>query len=313
MKKILVIRFSSIGDIVLTSPIVRCIKSQLPDAEVHFLTKASFESLVSSNPFIDKVHLLKDSLNDLKESLISENFDFVVDLHKNIRSKKVCSWLDCPNGSFDKLNWKKFMLTKLKVDKMPNIHIVDRYFQAVQSLNVVNDQKGLDFFYPDNTIVEDLPEKYHCFAIGGSFGTKKYPKELIKQVIDKSPLPVVIIGGGKEDQEVAEYLGDSCINLVNKINIQESAYVVSKAEKVITHDTGMMHIAAALKKDIISIWGNTVPSFGMTPYLPGENSKIFENNDLSCRPCSKLGYDECPKKHFKCMVGIDPKVVSSCL
>ena len=126
--------------------------------------------------------------------------------------------------------------------------------------------------------------------------------------------------GGKEEKEIGERLNnlypEKIINYCGKININESAYVVKNAACVITHDTGMMHIAAAFKKRIISVWGNTIPEFGMYPYFGSKNtdaelhSNIIEVKGLSCRPCSKIGFAKCPKGHFKCMNEIDLDKIS---
>jgi ADP-heptose:LPS heptosyltransferase len=137
--KILILRFSSIGDIVLATPVIRCLKTQIPNAEVHFATKKSFLSIISENPYIDKIHLLHESLGNLVNELKLEKFDVIIDLHHNLRTKIIKFRLGVKSHSFPKLNIQKFLLTNFKVNKMPNIHIVDRYFETVKSLNVNND------------------------------------------------------------------------------------------------------------------------------------------------------------------------------
>ena len=151
LKKILLIRFSSIGDIVLTTPIVRCIKQQLPEVELHVLTKSSYRSIYAANPNIDKVFELQGNMKELISQLRKERYDFVVDLHKNWRSLRVRMALHCPSSSFPKLDFRKFLYTKLKIGKLPRIHIVDRYFRAVKKLGVRNDGRGLDFFFNEGT------------------------------------------------------------------------------------------------------------------------------------------------------------------
>ncbi len=316
MKKVLIIRFSSIGDIVLTSPVVRCVKKQLAGAEVHFLTKATFAGLVRNNKYIDKVITFEKDLNSVIDQLKAENYDFIVDLHHNIRSLRVKTALGKKAASFNKLNFEKWLLVNLKINCLPNTHIVNRYMETVKPLNVIYDGAGLDFFIPDTDIIElnSLPEKwskgYVAFVIGAKHATKKMPDEKIIEIINLLKLPVVLLGG-KEDQKSAanisksapEYVFDAC----GKYNLSQSASFVEQSKFVITHDTGLMHIAAAKGKKIISVWGNTVPEFGMYPFFAdgsGESS-IIQNNNLSCRPCSKIGFDECPKKHFKCMNDLD--------
>ena len=148
--KILVIRFSSIGDIVLTTPVIRCLKNQIDDVEIHVLTKKKFSSLYMTNPYINKVYEYDDTLKKNIEELKLENYDYIVDLQKNKRSIRVTRALRKPHSSFPKLNFKKFLLTTFKINLMPDIHIVDRYFKAVEKLGVKNDYQGLDFFISEN-------------------------------------------------------------------------------------------------------------------------------------------------------------------
>ncbi len=310
VKKILVVRFSSIGDIVLTSAVVRCIKEQLPEVEVHFLTKASYAVLVNHNPHISKVFSIQNEIDEVVNDLKQESYDFIVDLHNNLRTKRLKWVLKRPSKSFPKLNFKKFLLTKFKVNKMPKIHIVDRYFKAVNTIGVINDQKGLDYFIPEKDQVSlvdyNLPDQYVVYAIGAQFGTKKLPYDQMVGLIEKIQGTVVILGG-KEDEIEGNKIAGQCKNVINlsgQLNLNQSASVVAQSEKVITHDTGLMHIGTAFNKQIISIWGNTIPDLGMYPYLPQspDNYSIHEVENLSCRPCSKIGYQSCPKGHFDCMV-----------
>jgi ADP-heptose:LPS heptosyltransferase len=300
--KFLILRFSSIGDIVLTTPVTRCIKKQYPNAEVHFATKESFKVLVENNPYIDQYHLLGKSLNKFIQSLQTENFDFIIDLHNNLRTSIIkMSLFSVKSFSFDKLNFKKWLLVVLKINQMPNVHIVDRYLETVKSLGIKNDLNGLDFFIPEKDKVQ-INASYVAYAIGGQHNTKKLPINRIIKVCQKINGKIMILGG-KEDrpaaEEIEKALGDKIINACGKYNLNQSASLVQQAEYIITHDTGLMHIASALKKKVISIWGNTVPEFGMYPYLTAFS--IIENKEISCRPCSKIGYDKCPKGHFKCM------------
>ncbi len=309
-KKILVIRFSSIGDIVLTSPVIRALHEQLK-AEIHVVTKKAFEEIYLNNPNVAKVLAIQSDVSEVERELRIEKYDFVVDLHHNIRSmqvKRICK--PAPNASFPKLNIEKWLFVKLGIGKLPRTHIVDRYFEAVKSLGVINDGKGLDYFIPhhDQVDVSVLPQKfqngYIAITAGAKFATKEMPVEKMIAVIKHLNRPVVILGGPGDSQKgelIASACGDLVFNSCGKFNLNQSASLIQQAEFVISHDTGMMHIAAAFKKKILSVWGNTVPEFGMYPYLPGEGSRIIEVKNLSCRPCSKIGYDKCPKTHFRCM------------
>ena len=316
--KILVIRFSSIGDIVLTTPVIRCLKNQISDVEIHVLTKKKFSSLYKTNPYINKVYEYDDSLKKNIEELKLENYDYIVDLQKNKRSLRVTRALHCQHSSFPKLNFKKFLLTTFKINLMPDIHIVDRYFKAVEKLGVKNDYQGLDFFiseknnYPLSELPEDFQNGYHAFVIGGTYKTKILPAVKVSEVIKKLNEPVILLGGPDDVERAEEIISAvsyqlSAISLVGKINLEQSASIVKNAKSVLTNDTGLMHIAAAFHKNVVSVWGNTVPELGMYPYLPNEKEKchIIECKDVKCRPCSKLGFKECPRRHFKCMMEID--------
>lgn len=320
--KILVIRFSSIGDIVLTTPVIRCLKNQIDSVEIHVLTKKKFSSLYKTNPYINKVYEYDDSLKKNIEELRLENYDYIADLQKNKRSLRVTRALHKPHNSFPKLNFKKFLLTTFKINLMPDIHIVDRYFKAVEKLGVKNDYQGLDFFisekndYPLSKLPENFQKGYHAFVIGGTYKTKILPAVKVIEVIKKLNDPVILLGGPDDVERAEEILSAvscqlSAISLVGKINLEQSASIVKKAKSVLTNDTGLMHIAAAFHKNIVSVWGNTVPELGMYPYLPNEKEKchVVECKDVKCRPCSKLGFKECPKRHFKCMMEIDSDTV----
>lgn len=314
MKKILIIRFSSIGDIVLTTPVIRCIKQQKPEIEIHFLTKSSFKNILENNPYLTKIHTIEKDVKEVIEQLQKENFDFVVDLHNNIRSMQTKKALGKPYSTFKKLNFKKWVLVNFKINNMPNAHVVDRYMDTISQLGVKNDNKGLDYFIPakDEVNISSLPtshqKEFIGFVIGAKHFTKQLPIEKIISICKKLNKPIILLGG-KEDVSRAEAIekavGENIYNACGKYNLNQSASLIKQANKIITHDTGLMHIAAAFKKEIISVWGNTVPSFGFTPYLSDPKSKIVEVKNLSCRPCSKIGYDKCPKGHFKCMMEID--------
>ena len=319
--RFLIIRFSSIGDIVLTTPVIRCLKKQLPGAEVHFLTKQSFSSIVENNPFIDRLHLLAHSWETVVHELKQENYDYIIDLHHNLRTLRLKKELGVKNFPFNKLNIQKWIYTNLKWNMMPDLHIVDRYMKTVESFGVKNDHEGLDYFIPpkDEIKQKDIPASHHAgfigLVIGAAHYTKKLPVDKLKELCSRIGHPIILLGG-KEDNENGRQIASidpvKIYNACGKFNLNESADLVRRSKLVITHDTGLMHIAAAFKKKIISVWGNTVPEFGMYPYygkLQIANSK-FEIRNLQCRPCSKIGYSKCPRGHFKCMKQISMDAIA---
>lgn len=317
VNKILLIRFSSIGDLVLTTPVIRALSQQLPGVEIHFLTKKRFISILESNPYLAKIHSFDESLQEVIPVLKHEKFDLIIDLHKNLRSNLVKRKLGVKSLSFDKLNFEKWLRVSLKINRLPEKHIVDRYFDALKSLKIRNDLLGLDYFEGEKNrdIKKLLPaqfrDKYVVFALAGTYFTKKIPFEKWQEMARISPLPILLLGGPSE-KELAEILLKESLeqpifSACGDFSLNQSAAFIRDAELVITGDTGLMHIAAAFQKKTVSLWGNTIPEFGMSPYIPQkvENVIILENKNLRCRPCSKLGYNNCPKGHFDCMMKLD--------
>lgn len=310
----------------LSTPVVRALKTQLEDCEVHFCTKKQYLPLLQENPYIDRIHCLDGSLIGLIAALRKEKFHKIIDLHHNLRTAIIKVNLRVRSFSFNKLNLQKWLMVRFKINKLPNLHIVDRYMEALKPLGIKPDQLGLDYFIPAKDEVEKgwLPPSHHngyvAFAIGAKHHTKKLPVNRIIELCDKINKPVVLLGG-QEDFEVGRRVEEffmpnahseafesqlkdlnkrtSAYNGCGKFSLNQSGSIIKQAQLVFSHDTGMMHIAAALKKEVYSIWGNTIPSFGMYPYKT--KFTILENNKISCRPCSKIGFDDCPKGHFKCM------------
>jgi ADP-heptose:LPS heptosyltransferase len=319
--KILVLRFSSIGDIVLTSPVLRCLKTQLPLSDIHYLTKPAFEPILAASPYIDRILLLDDAPGSQIRMLREEGYDQVIDLHHNVRTLRIVNALKAPAHSFSKLNAEKWLMVNFKWNMLPDTSIVDRYMAAVAHLGVINDGLGLDYFISPGDQVDEasLPpahrDGYIALVIGAAHYTKKMPREKLRELCGKLPGPILLLGG-PEDRTSGEFISSPdpvrIFNGCGKFRINQSADLIKRSMLVVSHDTGLMHIAAAFKKQVISIWGNTIPEFGMFPYY-GRNTitradprfSIFENRHLNCRPCSKIGYSQCPKTHFRCMNDID--------
>jgi ADP-heptose:LPS heptosyltransferase len=315
MVRFLIVRFSSIGDIVLTTPVVRHLKQQVEDAEVHYLTKSSYTALLESNPYIDHIHPFDGDMRSCMRRLKSLEIDYVIDLHHNIRSLRVKQGLKRIGFSVNKLNWKKWLYVTFKKDYLPHRHIVDRNLDTINVFIEERDEGGLDYFIPakEEVSIASLPEAFRDGYIGLSIGaqheTKKLPVESLVSICRSLQHPVVILGGPGDreagDQIVSSLPGKEIYNSCGQYSINQSASLVRQSRLLISHDTGLMHIGAAFQKKIISVWGNTVPRFGMFPYRPDPSSVQFEVTGLPCRPCSKIGYQKCPKGHFKCMLDQD--------
>lgn len=314
--KVLIIRFSSIGDIVLTTPVIRCVKQQLNDGdvEVHYLTKKQFVPLLENNPYIDKLITINTKVAEVEEQLSKEGYDYVFDLHKNLRSSQAKKAAKALSFSFEKYNLEKWLLVNFKWNRMPNLHIVDRYLATTKVFGIHNDLKGLDFFIPENSEVNisTLPSAhqngYLAYAIGGQHEGKIMPTDRIIELCKKLNKPVVLLGGPEDTERgglIEQAVGEHIFNACGKYSILESASLLEHARVVISHDTGLMHIASALKKKVISLWGATTPNLGMYPYLPGNGSKIIEPIGVWDRPYSKLGDRKWYKPPFKGMYKID--------
>jgi ADP-heptose:LPS heptosyltransferase len=320
--KFLVIRFSSIGDIVLTTPVVRCLKKQRPDAVIHYLIKPQFRAVMEHNPYIDKLHFLQQDWENMIEELKEEKFDHVIDLHNNLRTLRIKRALKLPSQSFNKLNFEKFIFVKLKWNVMPKgLHIIDRYMETVKPFNVYNDGEGMDYFIPkeEEVPLDDIPTSHQfgfiSIVIGASFYTKKLPVYKLQELCSKIDHPIILLGAKEEyleGEEVRKVDPVKIYNACGKFSLNESADLARKSKLIIAHDTGLMHIGAALKKPVIAVWGSTTPSFGMVPYYgkkylmnhahPYDDVQVHK---LWCRPCTKMGRNKCPQGHFKCMKNID--------
>lgn len=315
--RLLFIRFSAIGDIVLASAAFRCAKQQLPGVEIHLLTKRSMKAVTEANPYIDQFYYLDSDLSVTIHALKGCSFDYIVDLHKNLRSFRIRLALGVPVLAYDKLSVEKFLLTKFQINRMPDRHISLRSLDALAPLGVEYDGKGLDYFIPATTQVPELfPEGYVALVIGASFATKKLPLDSLKQLVKLIPHPVVLIGGPEEKvdgEELALVDSDRIINTCGTYSLHESAALVRDARLVISHDTGMLYIACAFEKNVIAIWGATSPALQVEPCMP-ENTKarVFQAivPNLTCQPCSNFGTKTCPKGHFNCMKQQDlPEIV----
>jgi len=280
------------------------------------MTRKQNAFLLDNNPHLSKVLTVEKDPMELYKFAKSEKYDFIIDLHNNIRSRRFSLFVNCPTSRFPKLNLKKWILVNFKLNILPQTHVVDRYFKAVTILGVNNDLKGLDYYLsndlPEKVIEEvtNINNKFSVIVAGAKHFTKQIPVVVARQIATQITGKIIILGGPEDaerGQEIASVDTKRIINYCGKINFNTSAWIISKAQVVITSDTGLMHVAAAFNRPIITLWGNTVPEFGMYPYFPMAQNLYtgIENKMIGCRPCSKIGFKQCPKGHFKCMLDIE--------
>jgi ADP-heptose:LPS heptosyltransferase len=317
MMRLLIIRLSSIGDIVFTTAAIRCAKEQIPGVEIHFLTKKSMKAVTEANPNIDHFHYHDKKLSDTIASLKAANLDMVIDLHSNFRTYRIKKALGVPAHTYQKLSLQKFFLTNFGMNLLPNRHIVERSLDPLKVLGVQNDGKGMDYFVPSNISLKphDIPTShqagYIAIVIGASYATKKLPVEHLKQLCALIPVPIILVGGkedAKEGEAVSSMDTAKIYNACGKFNLHESALLVKGARMVISNDTGFLYVACAFHKKTIAIWGGTSPSLQVEPYYATadlQNGQEMYYNaivpNLPCQPCSNYGTKKCPQGHFACM------------
>ncbi|NPA33321.1 MAG: glycosyltransferase family 9 protein [Chlorobi bacterium] len=307
MDRALVVRFSSIGDVVLTSPIVRSLCEH--GFKVDFLTKRAFADLVRYNPAVERVWALEDykSFSELVSALKKERYSAIFDLHGNLRTLRLrLAMFKTPFYTYDKCWLNRFLYVNFKIQRECK-HVVLRYAQTLRKAEIPFLNRGLELHLPSGLDVPDLPDNYWVLVVGAAHRTKQIPEDKGAYLLDTIGGNSVLLGGKKELESAKEILKltsrRDVLSLVGKLSLLESAYVIKNARFIVTPDTGMMHIAAAFRKPMIVIWGNTVPEFGMGPYVPEQHVPIFqfEVKGLKCRPCHKHGRDKCPKGHWSCM------------
>lgn len=313
--RILIIRFSSAADILLATPIVRAISQQIKDSEIHFLVNKKNQELLASNPHIKKIHIYQDSTKALVEELKAEHFDFIVDLQHNRRTKRICGQLNLPCSFLKTHPFKRWMCIRLKINTLPHLHYVERYFETVEAIGVHNDHQGLEYHIPEKEIfdTDNLPvffeDGYVAVILDTERATQRIPTPKIIEIASILHKPVIIIGGMEVQhigQEIAATLGDRAYNTCGQLNLNQNASLIQQSACVLTGDSVFMHLATALNKPVCSLWGSTIPEFGKYPYMPEQRQlfRIFEICSLKCRPCAQRGYKKCPRRHFRCMNNI---------
>lgn len=316
-KKILVIRFSSLGDVIYTTPVVRCLKQQLPGCKVHFITKPAFKYIYEGNPYVDKLLLLKEKLNDTIREIKNEKYDCIIDLHSNLRTRIIKLRTGIKSYTYNKQTIRKWLSLKLRKQLVPPVHLVDRYLKAAAPLGIVNDNKPIDYFIKkEHDLSQLLPsthqQGYIAFIIGAAHFTKRMPNEKIVSLCGMLRSPVVLLGGNDVKHNgafVAKQFEGNVYNACGSTSLDESVFLVSRADTVIGFDTGLTHIAEAFNKPIASIWGSTIPELlGVQPYKIDKS--LVSGVEIYCRPCSKYGLPKCPKGHFKCMYEINEKEIA---
>ncbi len=305
---------SSLGDILLSTPLVRSIKKNYPGINISYLLKDQYKDLLSSNPYISGLYVYKKEFNTKQNmelnKLNSVKFDLIIDLQNNLRSRDLTFRLNTRALRFNKKTISKFLLVNFKINRLKNSPPIPvRYAQTLKNFDL--DEEGLDLFKPEGLIPELSGNQYIGLAPGSRHYTKMWPERYFKDLgifLLKSGYTIVLFGG-KDDKETCSRISkeiEGSVNLCNDDDIISTAVNMEKCRALICNDSGMMHIACALKVPVLAVFGSTVEEFGFVPYK--NKSIILQNDGLSCRPCTHIGRESCPKKHFKCMEEVTPLV-----
>lgn len=309
MKKILIIRFSSLGDIILSFPLINALKKEYPESEIHYLTKSVYKTILELNPAISKIILFNGQpLSELKSEIKNDGYDLVLDIHKNFRSILLTLFSGLNVKRYRKDTIKKFLLVKFKINLFKEIIPVYKKY-----INAVGDEFAKKFSHYTTTELEfDRTPKYDfnyiVIAPSSKHFTKTYPKEKFVDYVKASAIKVILVGDeSNKDKEICGYIEKetSAINLCGRLSYAELANVIFNSEYVVTNDSAILHFSEMLGKNVKAIFGSTVKEFGFFPQL--ENSVVIENKNLKCRPCTHIGLPACPLGHFKCMNEIQIK------
>ncbi|MBT8380589.1 MAG: glycosyltransferase family 9 protein [Ignavibacteria bacterium] len=305
-KKILIERLSSLGDILLSTPLIRALKSINPALQIDFVLREEYEELLVNNPYITKMFKYTNHKFEKQivfNSILDEQYDLAIDLQNNLRSKELSRVLQCPVIKFKKNNFKKFLLVRFKVNKLKNApQMPVRYAREVNNISL--DDSGLDFFTenePNKSLLKG--DNFIGLCPGAKHFTKQWLKENFIELgikLESAGYKVVLFGGVEEVNTCNEIE----IKLKNALNLCNTSLLQLGADMkmcnaIYTNDSGLMHLATAVKVPVISFFGSTVKEFGFFPY--NAKSAVLEINELSCRPCTHIGRKSCPKEHFKCM------------
>ena len=312
VNKILIIRLSSLGDILLTSPVLKAIKKKYPSARIDFVVKKDFEDAILFNPNLTRIYAYnKNETERLITELHSRNYDLIIDLQNNFRSRALTRSLNVKTKRFKKPTIKKMLLVWFKINLLRELKtITQRYAEAA---NVLLDDEGLNLFLPDNILPTLDPQKKNIgFCPGAKHFTKRWLPEYFVELgneLAKFGYTVVLFGGKTEEELCAELANkiNGSMNLQTGNNLFQIAADMKLCKMIVTNDSGLMHTAAAVGIPVAVIFGSTVREFGFAPY--GVKNLILENKSLSCRPCSHIGKSSCPKGHFNCMKEIKPQFV----
>lgn len=327
IKKILIIRLSSLGDIVLITPVIRAVKHKFPQTEVYFLTKSIYSPLLKGNLHLSGIIELKDKdtsglLSTLRK-VRELNFDLVIDLHSNLRSFFLKNFSKAKlKLKYNKKWFNRFLMVHFKGIEVSSVHTVDSYLNCLERLDIYSFDRMPELYLDEESqkfadqLLKNLSQDEILVGVapGAKWENKRWGEgnftEAIRVVNNRIKAKFVLIGG-KEDEELIKGLKNLTkdINFIEAIGLSfpQLSGIISRCQVILTNDSGPMHMAVALKVPVVAIFGPTHPKLGFFPL--GEKDVIF-CADVECSPCSLHGKKRCYKKSKICMEQISPEMVT---
>jgi len=320
--RVLCVRFSSIGDVLLTTPLVRALHRRHPDAELYFVTKRAMAPLVLENPKLDKVIELEpnERITDLARRLRALRPTHGLDLHGSLRSAALRLLVPCQWSGYSKRKLARTALIAAKINMYGKlVPVPERYFEAARALNVHPDGGPPEFFLAPaarERFARWLAERgldgqpFAALAPGAAHATKRWPlrhwSALAEQLRGMGYGLVAV--GGAADRQLAGELGPGVHNAAGEFTLQETGACLARARVLVSGDTGVMHMATGVGTRVVALFGPTVEPFGFFPYT--KQAEVLKL-DLDCRPCSAMGTERCPLGHHRCLEEIFPEQVAA--
>lgn len=320
---ILILRLSSIGDILLCTALIRQIRTAYPQAKIDFIIKKEFSDLLRYNPHLNNLYEVDKKegwrgLKQLRNKIKTSGYHYILDLHNNFRTNYLHGFLSGSVVKKIKKDYlKRLLLVKFKINLYDEIITIPlRYFQVAQDLEVVDDNQGLEIHWhtEDITRAKDLivplrDKSYFVLACGATYYSKQWPleyfHELINKLLSTHQESIVILGSKSEAERFQSLVVSSRVkNWAGKLSLLEAAVVIAEARAIVSNDSGLMHMATAVKTPVLALFGSTVEELGFFPFR--SEHRVLQHIDLECRPCSHIGKNYCPQKHFRCMRELTP-------
>ena len=322
MLRILCVRFSSIGDVLLTTPLVRALHRRHPDAELYFVTKRALAPLLVENPHLDRVIELQpnERITDLARRLRALRATHGLDLHGSLRSTALRWLVPCQWSGYSKRKLARTTLITTKIDIYgKHVPVPERYFEAARALDVQPDGGPPDFFlapaaraHMSHWLAEAGLDQQPVAVVapGAAHATKRWPLRHWQALTDRlHELGYGVVAvGGPDDRTIAAQLGAHVVNVAGEFSLQETGACLARAAVAVSGDTGVMHMATGVGTPVVSLFGPTVEPFGFFPYT--KRAAVLER-DLDCRPCSAMGTERCPLGHHRCLAEVLPDQVAA--